>query len=124
MTTNSELSTISLAANTTYIVEGALLVVTANATPDIAATFDTPGSGTATLRVGFSGGAGSVSFITTDNTGVKLADLSAVDNTLIIGGYIANGGTAGTLTFKWGQNTSNANTVSLMPGSYIKVTAQ
>jgi hypothetical protein len=117
---------LGLGALKTYIIDGVIFAKSANATPDL--KFDFSATSASVLTVGYiasdgttgnsqnlSGGA----LLGSQNTGT----VSVGANTPIpihISGTVVMSGSAGDMVFEWAQNTSNANAVTVMKGSYLR----
>lgn len=116
----------SLAASSTYAIEGDLYLVSA-ATPDFQYTF-TVSAGSPTCRFmdsAFRAGASvvDVGVGTSCGTGVSITVDNTNQHNVRLWGYITTT-TAATVNFQWAQNTSNGSNTTLKDGSTIKLTKQ
>jgi hypothetical protein len=123
---NDDVFAFAVAANTAYALEGYVQYDGAHAVAgDIKADFTVPASSVFT----WSNFGTNVSSLVEYNVVPQAASVSrfmgANDGTTMTfqpKGYLATAGTAGTLQFRWAQNTSNATATRVTVGSWMKLT--
>lgn len=122
--TNDTDLTFTLAANTSYVVNGGLFATSASATPDIKIGFTVPTG--ATMDIAYMSQTGNnrtAELLETTNTPSSNIPIAANQTTIIqVFGSIVTGGSGGTLQLKWAQNTSNATATTMKQGSFMTVT--
>jgi hypothetical protein len=119
---NDNQLSLQLFAGKTYLVDGLIIASSTNATPDIKVAFTEPTS--STMTIGYVAAAGSSSsggVLQTSGTGGHVALPANNPTPIVIHGTVV-AGTNGILQLQWAQNTSNAATVQVVKGSYLKVT--
>jgi len=117
---DSQLS-LSVEAGKTYIIEGLVIASSTSAMPDIKIAFVAP-TGT-TMSIGYIEAAGSSSsggILQASGIGGRASVPANNPAPIVIHGTIVVS-TTGTLQLQWAQNTSNANTMQVVKGSYLKI---
>lgn len=121
---NDDALFVSVAANTVYHFEGRI-THNSGTTPDFKADWTYPAGLTmaySRLGVGLAGGGNVHLLFVSDQTTVILDDGFAADRSFMMWGLVIVAGTAGTLQFRWAQNTANASNTNVLAGSYLKLT--
>lgn len=115
--------TLTLEANKTYIIDGVIFATSTNATPDL--KFDFAATSASELIIGYIASDGSSQGqsggVLLDSRSTGIVAVSA--NTPIpvkISGTVKMSSTPGNFVFEWAQNTSNANSVTVTKGSYLR----
>lgn len=126
---NDDALTLPVSANTNIAFELWFPVTSASTTPDVKFNLSVPAGATLLGAAnGFVGGgsslysaAGGVSFSTVAD-GIRLT-MSSADGMyfVLVNGSVRVGATAGSITFRWAQNTSNATATTVKAGAYLKV---
>ncbi|MEX2054885.1 MAG: hypothetical protein WD972_01775, partial [Candidatus Andersenbacteria bacterium] len=113
----------TLKANTKYLVSGGIFATSTSAQPDIKIGFTIP-SGTMDIAYLAQGGnSRSAELLETSDGPSGQIDIPANTNTIIQPfGSVVTGSTAGSLTFKWSQFSSNGTATKVKQGSFITVT--
>lgn len=110
--------TFTLSANKSYILDG-FLIVTGGATGDMRCNLDGPSGVTVTHAYASSG---TDLVVTGDNTDGKCVEIiGGTDNVIAVGGSIINSTNAGSLAWKWAQNTSNGTGTTVKAGSWMRI---
>ena len=116
--------TVSIPANQTYEFDIVMYVTTNNATnggmqftvvSPAGSTVFLSSSKTSTANVG-------EGIITASGATDNISSLTTTLNKVILKGYVANAGTAGSVTVQWAQQSSSANETRVKVGSYLKAT--
>jgi hypothetical protein len=128
MTADPDLFTPELDANSSWILDGWLLWSCADVTPDIKFDITGPAGGDVRWSI-YAQGTSVTSTVGSPDFGVQTGGLGAdisrgtINGTLsgIVMGYVTIGATAGAIQLNWAQNTTNANGVTLLEGSWIRL---
>jgi hypothetical protein len=120
---------IGASATEQYFFEVYLHAVAANATMDIQVGWNFPTGvtilwGTMGVQAQWSNAAaaGQPNTLLAIGNVLTAGLAAAVDDAMFAWGWIFGGGTAGTLNFKWAQNTSDAGTLTVKKGSLMRIT--
>ena len=117
---NDDQFTFQLQAGKTYVVQGVVIASSPSGTPDIKIAFTDPLS--SDMNMTYVAGSGAYGVLQTSGDISSRINLPA--NNLVpitISGTIV-AGADGSLQLQWAQFASNANAVSVLKGSYLKVT--
>jgi len=113
----------SVAANTVYAFKIIVLYNT-QATPDFKWDLDGPASPTNVDYIktyhDHSGTGVASSGTTAFNSTITLTAAVAGNGFIVIEGILQNGSNAGTVSFRWAQNTSDAGATKVLKGSYLQ----
>ncbi len=117
---------VTLAANKTYIVDGAIFISSASANPGFKMAFTVPTG--ATMDLGYSAlspGPGRLQAQgeLLENSGTASQEIPMRANTPVVihvSGTVKVGSTSGDVTLQWAQFTSDATAVKVMEGSYLR----
>lgn len=113
----------SVAANTTYVVEGMVFATSTSVAPDIKVAFTVPTG--ATMTIGYVAGESTATradFLSVSGTAGGDIPIGANVVTCIkISGTVVVGSTAGNVQFQWSQFTSNGTNTTVKAGSFISV---
>lgn len=117
--------TFPVLANTAYAFKIAILYSTASGVPGIKFDLNGPASPTAVAYTNKKWGAGGSAITETSatalNTVITQASTASGGNALIlIEGILQNGVNAGTFSFRWAQNTSDAAATKVLKGSFLE----
>ncbi len=111
---------ITLLPNKEYVMDGVVFASSTSSQPDIKVAFSAP-TGTI-LDIGIIAStmreAELIQSPDTDTDGIPLSANKPA--AIQITGTVKTGNTGGTLTLQWAQNSSNANAVAVLRGSYIR----
>jgi hypothetical protein len=105
----------AIAANETWHTDLYLAVTSAGAA-DFKYAFTAP-AGLTSITYGHMDN--SLSVATSTATGLSISTASSVSNGMYIKCLVVNGANAGTVTFQWAQNTSDATTTRVQDGSFL-----
>lgn len=116
---------LSLNANTTYIVEGAIFASSTSATPDLTIAFTVPNGAVMDIGYvsGFAGATRDADVLTFSGVGSSRIQVAADSTTPAIvqfNGTIKMGATSGSVILQWAQATSNAANITVKSGSYLR----
>lgn len=112
----------ALVANARYYISGLLIANhPSGATPGLKMGFTWPTGATANIWFGRTLTLGANQFFVTTSGGSNTFPGAAADETILIGGYIVTGGTAGNLQFQFAQGTSSGSAVTVKAGSSLLV---
>lgn len=117
---NDDSLKLSLAANTTYIIDGVIFASSTSATPDIKLGFF--GQTGVDVAIGYTNDVNEMVLMSGDES--SRINLPADTPTSIhIKGTVKTGSEAGDLQLKWAQSTSNGSATTVMKGSYLRAEA-
>lgn len=114
---------VSVEANRTYSVEGYLIVQSPSATPDFRASFSlTSGTFHVTGLQTDEGEDGVIPGLYMTGANRVFALFANVETGIPIKGVVMVGGTAGSFTLMWAQNSSSASATTVRAGSWMRLT--
>jgi len=121
LSSDIELS-LTLNANTSYLIDGVIFASSTSATPDIKIGFDAVNG--SVIDTGYLAGSGGTfrqgEWLSGEATSSAIS-ISATEPTVIqIHGSVRTGSSLGNFVLQWAQNTSNANGTTVMKGSYLR----
>lgn len=123
LSVDNDLSSITLDANTSYVITAVIIASSTSATPDINTSFNTPPGSTMALSFGSFDGSTNVADagIYLDNSTEVSTNIPANKLVVIkVDGVVITSSTPGTIEFEWAQNTSNAIPIKVFKGSYLR----
>ena len=113
---------LTLAANTSYIIDGVIFASSTATGPDIKIAFDAVSG--SSMDIGFLAGSAATfrqGGWMEDETDSGVIPIAASEPTVIkISGTITTGSTTGDFVLRWAQNSSNSNNTTIMTGSYLR----
>jgi hypothetical protein len=113
---------LSLGANEAWEFEAFVIVTAATNTPDFKCDFTVPTGATIYWQAGFVDGSSRTesSVITASATSVNFQVTGGITDVMHVRGIVATGSTAGTLQFRFAQNTSNNTATVVKANSFIR----
>lgn len=111
---------LSLAANTTYILDGVIFASSTSATPDIGIAFF--GQTGSDIRIGYTNDTNEMVL----DSGVESSRIALPANTptsIHLHGTVTTSSTSGDFVLKWAQMTANAAATAVLKGSYLRAEA-
>jgi hypothetical protein len=114
---NDDSLKLSLAANTTYIIDGVLFASSTSATPDVVIAFY--GQTGSTISIGYTNDVNEM-VLSSAATSSRITLPANTPTSVHLHGTIVTGSTSGDLQLKWAQATANANPTTIMAGSYLR----
>ena len=111
---------LSLAANTTYIIDGVIFASSTSATPDIKIAFF--GQTGSDIRIGYTNDTDEMVLDSGDESS-RISLRANTPTSIHLHGTVTTSGTSGDLVLKWAQATSNAAATAVLRGGYLRAEA-
>jgi len=114
---------LSIGANEVWEFEAYVIVTAATSTPDFKFDFTTPSGATINWTAAFVDGTSAAvqsGLVEASATSRSFDVTGAAIDIMLVKGIVVNSTTAGTLQFRFAQNTSDANAITVKANSFIK----